>query len=1136
MTLRIWCKQLLIGLILLLVMDLLLALAGTPLSGATSAQAAPNCLSSGPWLARWRSQSPNPTLAQGGQTTLTASFDNLGSSTLPTSGVDVVGLFRDDEPAHANDFAKFTYPGLSGFYNSRVAKLTSPASPGATGNFFFTIQAPANLAPGTYRIDLGLARGGETGGGIWIESNSSGNGVDCGARVWFQITVTPSLSNISGYVRDSGGAGLSGVSVSFGSACPPVITDSSGFYNQSGFANGTYTVIPNQSGYSFTPASRSVTVSGVSQSGLNFTGNASSISYNISGYVRDSGGAGLSGVSVSFGSAHPPVTTDSSGFYNQSGFANGTYTVTPSQSRCTFTPSSQSVPISSANRVSINFAGGCVSTPTWQAGDPTPAQPQIDVPQTGTSSITTISVLNTSSVAWSNIGPDAVSLNYRWESGDTGSNSNQDSAFYCADWINHHRVGFMNEGSVAPGATATFKLWMCNPTNLAASAGYSSSEHFAIAHGDFWIPTATASVSKLLTSIKVSSTTPQPAGCARVVSIRANGQAISESNPVHLPQQGIILVTVELENGCSTVWRSGIVQLIFLDSSSDAATNKLFACPLWEPPTAPWNFFLVGRVAEKILDNDSVAPGERGIAKLTLCGNNQALRSYNAITKQPALKVFLINPIVPAGEDMFKNLGDVAIPISVANIPQPSCSFRPSDGYAFQNRGRTSTSWNLFRATFAGSADSEFYLADGSHRPEVEDFFKSNFAQVGVGGSCYGFAASAMVRFSGHPETIEPNILSPEHRTLAANLMPDTNDIRDYIFLYQARQSNREHKNFNGARGLPPQKTYYYIKAALVDCKSDPITLSMSQITGGNGHAVVPYRVEESGNMGKIYIYDNNCPGVPNTPGGLCDQGSDRFINVNLTTGVWDYQGVYGDPSGKGGLGIQSVLADFPSRLPLDLSSRTRISALGSAGNLLISDRQGRRLGYHNGHLVSEIPEAEFIPTFMGTPDDPEPLETYSLPTGDYRIEAQGVATGTYTVTAYTKNAALTLTGLGGSAGQTSIISVTSVLSETRIQPAAALQDYCVRYAATLDTTKGRSFDLCTSTAAGAEAKFTAVPDGSSFSYRNTGAATPYTFRVTQVGSGAFTQPQSDTLGRGDVFTWDTVLRRVYLPLIQYRP
>ncbi len=273
MILRMSHKQLLAGLMLLLVMDLLLALAGTPLSGATSAQAAPICPSSGPWLAKWRSQFPNPTLAQGGQTTLSVSFDNIGSSTLPAGGADVVGIFRMDEPASVNDFAKFTYPGLSGFYNTRVAKLISPTSPGATGSFSFTIQAPANLAPGTYRIDLGLARGGETGGGTWIESNGSGNGVDCGARVWFEITVVaPSLSSISGYVRDSGGAGINGVSISFTGGRPPVTTDSSGFYSQSGFANGSYTVTPSQSGYSFTPASRSVTVSGVSQSGLDFIG------------------------------------------------------------------------------------------------------------------------------------------------------------------------------------------------------------------------------------------------------------------------------------------------------------------------------------------------------------------------------------------------------------------------------------------------------------------------------------------------------------------------------------------------------------------------------------------------------------------------------------------------------------------------------------------------------------------------------------------------------------------------------------------------------------------------------------------------------------------------------------------------
>jgi hypothetical protein len=49
------------------------------------------------------------------------------------------------------------------------------------------------------------------------------------------------------------------------------------------------------------------------------------------------------------------VTADSSGNYSFSGLANGTYTVTPSRSGATFTPTSQSVTINGANIAAVNF-------------------------------------------------------------------------------------------------------------------------------------------------------------------------------------------------------------------------------------------------------------------------------------------------------------------------------------------------------------------------------------------------------------------------------------------------------------------------------------------------------------------------------------------------------------------------------------------------------------------------------------------------------------------------------------------------------------------------------------------------------------------------------------------------------------
>jgi hypothetical protein len=77
--------------------------------------------------------------------------------------------------------------------------------------------------------------------------------------------------------------------------------------------------------------------------------------YSISGTVATSGGAGISGVTVSTGSVS--ATTNASGAYTLTGLANGTYTLTPSLTGYTFSPTSRSVTVSSANVTAQNFTG-----------------------------------------------------------------------------------------------------------------------------------------------------------------------------------------------------------------------------------------------------------------------------------------------------------------------------------------------------------------------------------------------------------------------------------------------------------------------------------------------------------------------------------------------------------------------------------------------------------------------------------------------------------------------------------------------------------------------------------------------------------------------------------------------------------
>lgn len=97
-----------------------------------------------------------------------------------------------------------------------------------------------------------------------------------------------STYNISGAVTLSG-AGLQGVTMTLNSSTT-VTTDASGNYTFSGLANGSYTITPSKTGYTFYPTSLAVSINGVNITGQNFTTSANtSTPQNVIAWFEDPG-------------------------------------------------------------------------------------------------------------------------------------------------------------------------------------------------------------------------------------------------------------------------------------------------------------------------------------------------------------------------------------------------------------------------------------------------------------------------------------------------------------------------------------------------------------------------------------------------------------------------------------------------------------------------------------------------------------------------------------------------------------------------------------------------------------------------------------------------------------------------------
>jgi hypothetical protein len=170
-----------------------------------------------------------------------------------------------------------------------------------------------------------------------------------------QQTTPPLTYSLSGTISPVAGGNGATVTLS-GAANATTTANSSGAFTFSGLANGTYTLKPSRTGYTFNPASLNVTVSGANiTTGVNFTAiQQVNPTFAISGTISPAAGGNGATVTLS-GTATAAATADSSGNYTFTGLSNGTYAVTPSRTGYTFSPTSQSATVNGANVTGANF-------------------------------------------------------------------------------------------------------------------------------------------------------------------------------------------------------------------------------------------------------------------------------------------------------------------------------------------------------------------------------------------------------------------------------------------------------------------------------------------------------------------------------------------------------------------------------------------------------------------------------------------------------------------------------------------------------------------------------------------------------------------------------------------------------------
>ena len=169
----------------------------------------------------------------------------------------------------------------------------------------------------------------------------------------------PPVYSISGYVRYSTGAALSGVTVSLtGKSNTTATTGVDGSYAFVDLSTGNYTITPVKSGYYISPTNKAYTPLNVDQSSQNFTGTAivGAPTYSISGYVRTITDVGLGSVSLALtGKTNTTGSTDGTGYYEFVGLSTGAYTVTPSKTGYSFSSVNREYSYLNYNSISQDY-------------------------------------------------------------------------------------------------------------------------------------------------------------------------------------------------------------------------------------------------------------------------------------------------------------------------------------------------------------------------------------------------------------------------------------------------------------------------------------------------------------------------------------------------------------------------------------------------------------------------------------------------------------------------------------------------------------------------------------------------------------------------------------------------------------
>lgn len=331
-------------------------------------------------------------------------------------------------------------------------------------------------------------------------------------------------------------------------------------------------------------------------------------------------------------------------------------------------------------------------------------------------------------------------------------------------------------------------------------------------------------------------------------------------------------------------------------------------------------------------------------------------------------------PVIEGG-----NTGTESIPGEVIY----DFGFTPEEnGFSFENYGDDIPATNLtadeLRRMFGDEVCADINGDDCILTPPAEQWMEQINGDM-AGGHCEGMAVLSLMMYTGQ---VSPSDFGAE---LASQLDVEDEALQREIAYWWATQA--VDPTASSVISGTPMEILETVRQ--MDVNGETYTIGIYN-DRGEGHAITPFGVEDKGDgLYAILVYDNNYP------------GETRELYIDSRDGSWTYETsinpeVESDVWSGNADTMTLDLTPTSARLEQQYcpfceegySSASKLAApsqpfnqifLDGEGHILITDESGNRLGYVDGQIVNEIPNATYTKyRMLASGETPEPI--YSVP------------------------------------------------------------------------------------------------------------------------------------------------------------